>query len=51
MVLREGGGRLDGFVGGGGKLDGLKKKKKKKGCLMFLLGEFLYLKLFFSFLK
>ena len=32
MVLREGGG-VDGFF-------------KKKGCLMFLLREFLYLKIF-----
>jgi hypothetical protein len=46
MVLGRGG-RLDGFVGGGG--GGWMvffKKKKKKSFLMFLLGEFLYLKLF-----
>jgi hypothetical protein len=58
MVLWEGGGRLDGFVGGGGELDGLKKKKKKRlphvssrGIFVFEIVFFIFkvTNLFFSF--
>jgi hypothetical protein len=49
MVLREGGGRLDGFVGGGGRLDGLKKKKKKKFPHVSSRGIFVFEIVFFIF--